>query len=112
VSTCDDEGGCGRAPADPPIACTLAPADMPVRLAAWQDVVATVVAREPIDNGVRLILPTGASLGSLADLVAAEHQCCMFLRFAITVDTRGAALEVSAPTEAIDVVHSLFGAPA
>ena len=127
---CDDECGCvtpsgetssGSAPvqltvkpaatADTPIACTLGAADMPGRIADWQAALAAVVARQPIDGGVRLVLPPGASLAALAELANAEQACCMFFRFAITIDGRGAALEVRAPTEAIDIVHSLFGAP-
>ena len=41
--------------------------------------------------------------------IAAEQECCMFFRFAITVDTRGVALEVTAPVAPIDQVCSLFG---
>jgi len=43
-------------------------------------------------------------------LVAAEQDCCQFLRFAITVDVRGVALEVTAPDDARPIVESLFGA--
>jgi DNA-binding transcriptional MerR regulator len=128
---CDDECGCATPvdetvssatsvqltaktlnASDPPIACTLADADMPARLEAWHDALAPVIARTGIDNGVRIVLPNGDSLAQLAELVAAEQECCMFVRFAITVDTRGVALEVTAPAEAIDLVYSLFGTPA
>ena len=34
-------------------------------------------------------------------LVAAEQDCCQFLRFAITVDTRGVGLEVRGPADAL-----------
>jgi DNA-binding transcriptional MerR regulator len=127
---CDDECGCAtrvdetvRSPASvqlttkpaatsgPPVACTLAASERPARLEAWEAVRAAVVARTPIDNGVRLVFPNGFSLGQLAELVAAEQECCTFFRFAITVDVRGAALEVSAPAEAVDLVYALFGAP-
>ena len=106
---CDDDCGCTK-PAigvAPPIDCTLDAADMPARLADWQAALASAVSRESIDNGVRLTFPPGTSLGALADLIIAEQECCMFFRFAITVDARGAALEVTAPPEAIDLVHTL-----
>ncbi len=51
-------------------------------------------------------------LTALAQLVAAEHDCCSFLSFVITIDGRGVALEVTAPDEAAEVVESLFGAAA
>ncbi len=47
----------------------------------------------------------------LIRLVAGEQDCCQFFRFAITVDTRGVALEVRAPDDARSIVESLFGSP-
>ena len=44
-------------------------------------------------------------------LVAAEQDCCQFFRFAITVDTRGVALEVRPAGDAIEIVESMFGSP-
>ena len=44
-------------------------------------------------------------------LVVAEQDCCQFVRFAITVDTRGVALEVRASNDAQSIVESMFGAP-
>ena len=41
--------------------------------------------------------------------VAAEQDCCQFFRFAITVDTRGVALDVRAPADAFEIVESMFG---
>lgn len=41
--------------------------------------------------------------------MVAEQACCMFFRFVVTVDDRGAALEVTAPAAAPEIVHSLFG---
>lgn len=43
-------------------------------------------------------------------LSTAEQDCCQFFRFTITVDTRGLALEIRAPADALPIVHSLFGA--
>jgi hypothetical protein len=96
---------------DPPIACTLTPVDAVDRVVAWRDALASVAAREAIDDGIRLVLPPGTSLAAIAELVVAEQSCCMFFRFAITVDSRGAALEVRAPSAGSDLVQSLFGDP-
>ena len=48
-------------------------------------------------------------IAELMRLVAAEQDCCQFFRFAITVDTRGVALEVRAPDDALSIVESMFG---
>jgi hypothetical protein len=45
----------------------------------------------------------------LMRLVVAEQACCAFFNFTISVDTRGTALEVRAPREALDLVSTVFG---
>ena len=92
-----------------PVACTLDASDLPDRLAEWRSTLATVIRREPIDGGLRLVLPTDVAVGQLAELAAAEQDCCRFFGFAITMDERGVALEVTAPPDALDLVQSLFG---
>jgi MerR family transcriptional regulator, copper efflux regulator len=99
-------------PDAPAIACTLGPAEMPDRLAAWQGALDSVIGREPIDGGLRLALPADRSVAELVELTVAEHRCCSFFAFAITVDARGLALEVTAPDEGQDLVHALFGTAA
>ena len=47
-------------------------------------------------------------LSELIRLAAAEQDCCQFFTFAITIDSRGIALEVRAPRDALPVLHSLF----
>jgi DNA-binding transcriptional MerR regulator len=116
---CDETCGCSRppspspgVPADPPIACTLEVGDVAQRLADWRSALASVVARTPIAGGLRLSFAPGVALASLADLIAAEQACCAFLRFALTVDDRGPALEVTAPADGAAAVAALFGGPA
>lgn len=118
---CDSDCGClTDTPAAPvavtftsgPVACTLNAADMPGRLQEWRDVVRHVVDRIPIDGGTRLQLDAGVPLDQLALLVAAEQGCCSFFAFAITVDSRGVALEVRAPAEGQAMVDSLFAGAA
>jgi hypothetical protein len=98
-----------RGDADPPIACTLTPDAMPGRRDAWRDVLDRVVARSTLPDGALRLELAPAALDGLSALVAAEHDCCRFFSFAITVDARGAALEVRAPDDAAPVVASLFG---
>ena len=94
---------------DPPIACTLSAGSMKGRLVDWQSLLAHVERREPIDGGVRSVFASSVPIDELMQLVAAEQDCCQFFRFAITVDTRGVALEVRSPDDARSIVESMFG---
>lgn len=119
---CDAQCGCVSEPlvavsltakpaaaGEPAIACTLSAGSMKGRLQDWQGLLAHVDRREAIDGGVRSVFAASVSIDALARLVAAEQDCCQFFRFAITVDTRGVALEVRAPVEALSIVESVFG---
>ena len=94
-----------------PIACTLAAGSIKGRIADWQALLAHVERREPIAGGVRCAFAAAVPTHELIDLVAAEQDCCQFFEFAVTVDSRGVALEVRAPAEALPVVTSMFGTP-
>ena len=94
---------------DPPIACSLGSDSLRGRLDEWQNLLRHAVARRDLDEGVRVEFDGAVPAGELMRLVAAEQDCCRFFRFAITVDTRGIALEVSAPSDARPIVESLFG---
>lgn len=109
----------GQGSDDPPIACTLDAGRMGGRIDEWSALLAAtddggsgVVSRQAIDGGVRLELGPHTDVAALARLAAAEQDCCRFFRFALTIDARGAALEVRAPSDAADVVTALFGATA
>ena len=130
---CDDDCGCVSAPADgagvattiqavslsakpqpagaPAIACTLSTGSMKGRIADWQNLLSHVTRRERIDGGVRNVFAADVPTGELMRLVAAEQDCCQFFQFAITMDTRGVALEVRAPGDALQIVTSMFGKP-
>ena len=94
---------------EPGIACALDDASMASRMDDWQSVLASVERREPVDDGVRLVLGPATDVADLARLVQAEWTCCSFFGFALTIDGRGTALEVRAPAEAADLVASVFG---
>jgi len=95
-----------------PIACTLEAGSMKGRLDDWRALLAHVDRREAIDGGLRATFERSAPLDELIRLVSAEQDCCQFFSFAITVDTRGIALEVRAPDDALPIVHSVFGVAA
>ena len=90
--------------------CTLGSHSMEGRLEDWTAVLEHVERREPIDGGVRASFDRSTPLDELMRLTAAEQDCCRFFAFAITIDSRGIALEVRAPDDALPIVHSLFGA--
>jgi hypothetical protein len=96
---------------EPPIACTLDAAQLGARLDAWQGVLDRVSRREPIDGGLRLTFAGDVPIAAVAELARDEHACCRFFSFAITVDERGTALEVTAPPEAAELLTTLFGDP-
>ncbi|MGI8983184.1 MAG: MerR family transcriptional regulator [Acidimicrobiales bacterium] len=104
---CDDGCGCVGHPV-PAVACNLEAAELPGRIQAWRDLVAHVVARTPVEGGTRLQLDAATPLDQLATLMWAEQSCCSFFAFALTVDGRGAALEVRAPAEGLAMVDALF----
>jgi MerR family transcriptional regulator, copper efflux regulator len=94
---CDAECGC----VTEPVACTLEAAELPGRLDEWADLMAHVTARMPFPGGIRFDLDPATPLGRLAELIRAEQSCCSFFEFALTVDRRGAALEVRGPAEGL-----------
>jgi DNA-binding transcriptional MerR regulator len=95
-----------------PIACTLAPESLSGRMDDWSTLLAHATTRVAIAGGVRVGLDTDTPTDELMRVVGAEQDCCQFFRFAITIDARGLALEVTAPEDALPIVHLLFGAAA
>jgi MerR family copper efflux transcriptional regulator len=91
------------------IACSLAAGSMNGRIADWQALLAHVERREPLDGGVRCVLGSSVPTSQLIDLVTAEQDCCQFFEFVITVDTRGIALEIRGPADAMPIITSMFG---
>lgn len=98
-----------KADHDVPIACSLGSGDMAQRLAGWQAITDMVIRRERLEGGIRLVFGDDPPLGEVARLTAAEQACCPFFAFAITVDTRGTALEVTAPPDGAGVLAAAFG---
>ncbi len=98
---------------DNPIACTLDPEAVPDRTADWHALLRHVRARtSAADGALRLEFADTVDVAELGRLAAAEIGCCAFFAFTITVDDRGAALEVRGPTEAGEVIERFFGTAA
>jgi DNA-binding transcriptional MerR regulator len=94
------------------IACTLSHAEMGDRISQWQAVLAHVDECAAVDGGIRLTLARDVDLGEVSRLARAELSCCSFFSFSITIDGRGAALEVRAPEAAKELLAAVFGAVA
>ena len=107
-----DAGPVPLALGDGPIACSLPGTDVSGRIDEWRSVLTGVVDRSPVDDGLRLTFDHVGRLPEVARLAAAEHECCPFFSFAVTVDGRGLALEVRAPAEGAAVVTAVFGTAA
>lgn len=96
------------APVQAPVACALEGSEVDARIDAWRDALRDAGRREAIPGGLRLTVAP-ASLADITALAAAEQGCCPFFAFAITLDGRGAALEVTAPADGQPILHDLFG---
>ena len=95
---------------DAAIACTLSSADdVRRRVADWQGLLSHVESRTAIDGGLRLQMSVGAPTAEILRMAEAEHRCCAFFAFSITIDDRGLALEVRAPEGARDLLAGVFG---
>lgn len=101
---------------DGPIACSLGAGDIAARLDEWsallaeeQDVLRGVISRHALDDGLRLQFGRNTDVAEIARLATAEHGCCRFFTFALTIDDRGIGLEVHAPADARPVLTALFG---
>ncbi len=131
IGACDDSCGCisavagahrgrhqvtiGRKPTawqrEPEIACTMDPSGMVDQLAAWRALLTHVEQRTRSLTNLRLSFDASTPLDELLRLVTTEQSCCSFLRFAITVDKRGVALEIRSSADGLAAVDTLFGTP-
>ncbi|MBW3668971.1 MAG: hypothetical protein KY443_07125 [Actinobacteria bacterium] len=92
-----------------PIACTLEPAALPARLAAWHAVVGESVAEEPVEGGVRLRFARTPGLPArLAALAEAEQGCCGFFEFRVGLTPEDVTLDITAPPDARPLIDTLL----
>lgn len=95
----------------PVIACTLDDSERTERADRWRSALIAVAARVAVPQGVRLTFdPAQAHLAELAELAAAESGCCSFFDISLHF-TDPPTMEVRAPTDALVLVHELFGEP-
>jgi MerR family transcriptional regulator, copper efflux regulator len=87
----------------PPIACTLSATDQADRIEDWRRLLGEASCREPIDGGLAFRFPAGLA-GQVAELAAAEQQCCPFFDFTLYVTAGELRFEVRAPEEAAQLL--------
>jgi hypothetical protein len=93
---------------DQPIACSLPSADYAERRAHIDDITrSALLAREPIESGARMTFAAEAE-AELRELIAAEAECCSFLRMELSRSGEALALEVTGPKDAQPIIEELF----
>ena len=97
---------------DQPIACSLPATEMAARQEDTANLArAALRSRDPVDGGVRLTFSADAATErTLRELIAAEAQCCPFLRFDLAREDDALRLDVTGPAEAQPIVAELFAA--
>ena len=94
-----------------PIACSLsAEGQSERRDEAAALLERALIAREPVDGGVRLRLRRDSE-DELRDLVRREQECCPFFRFSFRDEGPELVLDATAPEEARELLDELFAAP-
>ena len=95
---------------DAPVACTLTPADYRRRAAELSSLAARSVAeRASIDGGQRLsFIDIPALERELLATIAAEAQCCAFLRMTLSRAADRLVLDITGPAEAQPIIDELF----
>lgn len=123
--SCDDQCGCRTEPVtqegrerepipligakSDDIVCSLDPGRVSGRVEDWNRVLSKSASSSAIEGGVRVHFDHDADIVALAELAAAEQDCCSFFRFEIGIDADGVSLDVTGPDEARDVIASVFG---
>jgi hypothetical protein len=95
---------------DTPIACTLSPADYRERRSAIDRIARDALrSHTPIDGGARLTFTSGAGTEeALRELIAAEAECCSFLRMELARAGDELLLDVTGPEEAQPLIEEMF----
>src|SRR5688572_801922 len=95
---------------DQPIACSLSAADFETRRRDTGALASEALrSREPLANGASLTFAASEDTErKLRDVIAAEADCCPFLRFALDRDGDTLRLDVTGPDDAQPIIAELF----
>src|SRR5262245_27003197 len=97
-------------PIDAPDVCTLPTAELPLRQAEFDDVLATAIeAHRATDRHLRLVLAGPPDLiGRVRDLAARETACCSFFTFTVTPDAAShVVLDIEVTARHVAVLDSM-----
>jgi len=95
----------------PPIACTLTAAEMPARRAEMAAIAQDLVSADAqAARGVLRFRPGARTRERVAAFVAAESECCAFLRMELRDDPDALILTVDGPAGSESVVRELVAA--
>jgi hypothetical protein len=99
-------------PDELPIACTLQPADLADRLAAWDGLSERALReRRTIPAGMRLVFAAGDGVeDAVAELARLEAGCCAFADWTVHRHGEDVVLDVTAAGEGVAAVRALFEA--
>ncbi|MFE5958009.1 MerR family transcriptional regulator [Streptomyces rubiginosohelvolus] len=90
-----------------PVACSLNGDGLHERTAQWREAIDGAV-RTSVPDSLRLTLPVDRT-ARVAELAAAEQQCCPFFDFRLHLDGPRLHLEVRAPADGTQLLADLFG---
>jgi hypothetical protein len=95
---------------DQPIACTLAVADVPGRLARLDTLTAdALLDRQPIPGGMRSRFRDAPAVEPrVRELVALESECCAFLSFEVGRAGDAIVLDITGSPDAQPVIEQFF----
>jgi hypothetical protein len=91
-----------------PIACTLSPGDLRMRLDAIRTLTREALVSHERDGLDLTLHYVPAAEDRVRAMVAAEQHCCAFLRFDISRGADGVHVRIHAPEDARDAADELF----
>jgi hypothetical protein len=97
---------------EPPIACSLNATELPIRLAAMADLGRDALLEAHTEER-RAVLRFAAAPGvheRVADIAAAESECCAFLTMRMSASSGEVELSITAPEGAEPVLEELVSA--
>ncbi len=95
---------------EPPVACSLTPADLAGQRQRWRRLAASADAqRRQTDDGLRIgFRPDAEAERELRALVAVEQDCCGWASWSVEATGEQLTLVVTAAGEGVAALHGMF----
>lgn len=94
-----------------PGGCTLTANDLVERVAAWRNLSSRALSRDVQHDRIVSVYPSEQGvLRTLRGLIAAEAECCAFLKFIVKEGPDETVVELSFPPEARPLIESVIPA--